>query len=170
MTLTWHIAQVSQAGRRAAVALREHRFTVYCPMETVWRSIPKGGREAIERPLFPGYIFVGVASWNDPEILKETDGRHRIDGLTRIMPTKLSPERLTALVYDMSLRQCAGEFDQTGSHRYLPPKPLVGPLTRSVGRGLTALENLLKTDPNGRIDLVLSGDLVEEDDDFAQAA
>lgn len=170
MTLTWHIAQVTQGGRRAAVALREHRFTVYVPMERVWRSIPKGGREEVERPLFPGYIFVGVAEWNDAAVLQETDGRARIDGLTRIMPTKLSPERLSALVYDMTLRQCAGEFDQTGAHRYLPPKPLTGPLSRTVGRGLTALESLLRTDPNGRIDLLLSGDLVEGDEDFAQAA
>lgn len=170
MTLTWHIAQVSQAGRRAAVSLREHRFTVYCPMERVWKAIPKGSREEVERPLLPGYIFVGVAPWNDVAVLQETDGRARIDGLTRIMPTKLSAERLAALVYDMSLRQCAGEFDKTGSHRYLPPKPLVGPLTRSVGRGLTALESLLRTEPSGRIDLILSGEILDQDEEFAEAA
>lgn len=167
MTLTWHIAQVSQAGRRAAVALREHRFTVYCPMERVWKSVPKGQREELERPLFPGYLFVGLGPTN------RYDHLHDIDGLTKIVPTRLSPERLAALVYDMSLRQCAGEFDQTGAHRYLPPKPLIGPLTRSVGHGMTALQKLLKADDNGRVKLLLSGEILAEerdDDDLARAA
>ena len=62
-------------------------------------------------------------------------------------------------------RQCAGEFDQTSSHRYLPPKPLVGSMNRSVGFGLTALEKLLKTDHQGRMDLVLSGALDGEEDE-----
>lgn len=157
--LTWYIAQVSQAGRRAAVALKEHRFTVYCPMERVWKSIPRGGREAVERPLFPGYLFIGVGPENDYDHLYD------IDGLTKIVPTRISRERLAALVYDMSLRQCAGEFDQTGERRYLPPKPLVGPLTRTVGHGITALERLLKTDANGRMDLLTSGDLGCEEGD-----
>lgn len=163
MTLTWHIAQVSQAGRRAAVALREHRFTVYCPMEVVRKA-----GEVTERPLFPGYLFIGVAPWNDVSILQETDGRARIDGLTRIMETGLSKERLAALVYDMALRQCAGEFDQSGAHRYLPPKPLTGPLNKSIGHGLSALQQLLTQDDNGRLDLLLSGEIVPLDDEAGE--
>ncbi len=152
-TLTWHIAQVTQAGRRAAIALREHRFTVYCPMERIYRNVPKGPREEVERPLFPGYLFVGLGPWNDYDQLYD------IDGLTRIVETRLSKERLASMVYQLMARQCAGEFDQTTSHRYLPPKPLVGSMNRPVGRGLTALARLLRTDPSGRLDLVLSGEL-----------
>ena len=73
-TLTWHIAQVTQAGRRAAIALREHRFTVYCPMERIYRNVPKGPREEVERPLFPGYLFVGLGPWNDYDQLYDIDG------------------------------------------------------------------------------------------------
>lgn len=164
MTLTWYIVQVSQAGRRAAIALREHRFTVYCPMERVWRSIPKGGREAIERPLFPGYLFVAVAPWNDYDHLYD------IDGIVRIVETRLSKERLAVMVYDMTLRQCAGEFDQTEGRRYLPPKPLVGPLNRTVGHGMTALQQLLKADEEGRVSLLLSGALGEDPEEEATAA
>jgi len=165
--LTWYIAQVSQAGRRAAVALKEHRFSVYFPMERVWRSIPKGGREAVDRPLFPGYLFVGAGPWNGDNPL---DQFHNIDGLTRIVPTKLSAERLAQLVYDMTLRQCAGEFDQTAARQYLPPKPLIGPLSHTVGHGLTALERLIKTDAEGRIDLLTSGDILEADEEPVRVA
>ncbi len=164
MTLTWHIAQVTQAGRRAAIALREHRFTVYCPIERTYKSVPKGGREEVERPLFPGYLFVGLGPWNDYDQLYD------IDGLTRIVETRLSRERLASLVYQLMARQCAGEFDQTTSHRYLPPKPMVGSMNRLVGNGLTALGKLLKTDPNGRLDLVLSGELDGEDEEWEAAA
>lgn len=166
--LTWYIAQVSQAGRRAAIALKEHRYSVYFPMERVWRSIPKGVREAVDRPLFPGYLFVGAGPWNSRNHLDEF---HEIDGLTKIIDTKLSPERLAGLVYDMMLRQCAGEFDQTQARQYLPPKPLIGPLSHTVGHGLSALERLIKTDPQGRIDLLTSGEiLAAEPSTFSEAA
>lgn len=161
MTMTWHIAQVTQAGRRAAMALREHRFTVYCPMERVYKSVPRGHREEVERPLFPGYLFVGLGPWNDYDQLYD------IDGLTKIVETKLSRDRLAALVYQLMARQCAGEFDQTTSHRYLPPKPLVGSMNRSVGHGMTALAKLLKTSPEGRLDIVLSGELDGDGEDAA---
>lgn len=163
-TLTWYIAQVTQAGRRAAIALREHHFTVYCPMERIYKSVPKAPREEVERPLFPGYLFVGLGPWNDYDQLYD------IDGLTKIVETKLSKERLASLVYQLMARQCAGEFDQTTSHRYLPPKPLVGSMNRSVGHGLTALGKLLKADPSGRLDLVLSGELDGEIDESWQEA
>lgn len=159
MSLTWHIAQVTQGGRRAAITLREERFTVYCPMERIRRQVKKGPAEEVERPLFPGYLFVGLGPWNDYDQL------YSIDGLTKIVETRLSQERLAAIVYQLMARQCAGEFDQTSSHRYLPPKPLVGSMNRSVGFGLTALEKLLKTDHQGRMDLVLSGALDGEEDD-----
>lgn len=165
MTMTWHIAQVTQAGRRAAIALREHRFMVYCPIERTYKSVPKGPREEVERPLFPGYLFVGLGPWNDYDQL------YGIDGLTKIVETRLSKERLSALVYQLMARQCAGEFDQTTSHRYLPPKPLVGSMSRSVGHGLTALGKLLTTNPNGRLDIILSGELDGEDEEsWSEAA
>lgn len=164
-TLTWHIAQVTQGGRRAAITLREKRFTVYCPMERVKRPAKKGPAEEVERPLFPGYLFVGLGPWND------YDDLYSIDGLTRIVETPMSKPRLASLVYELMVRQCAGEFDQTSSHRYLPPKPLVGSMNRTVGHGMTALEKLLKTNHLGRMELVLSGDLDgEQEDEFDQAA
>jgi hypothetical protein len=47
---------------------------------------------------------------------------------------------------------------------------MVGSMNRLVGNGLTALGKLLKTDPNGRLDLVLSGELDGEDEEWEAAA
>lgn len=158
MTLTWHIAQVSQGGRSAAITLREEGFTVYVPMERIKKPAPKGPAHEVERPLFPGYLFVGIGPRHDKDRL------YTVNGLTRTVETSMSKERLASLVYELMARQCAGEFDQTASHRYLPPKPLVGSMNRTVGHGMTALERLLQTNHLGRMDLVLSGELDDEDE------
>lgn len=165
MTLTWHIAQVTQGGRSAAITLREEGFMIYCPMERIKKPAPKGPAHEVERPVFPGYLFVGLRPNHD------FDRLYSVNGLTRIVETRLSKARLASLVYELMARQCAGEFDQTSSHRYLPPKPLVGSMNRTVGHDLTALQNLLKTNHLGRMELVLSGDLDGgEGDDLELAA
>lgn len=161
--LTWYIAQVTQGGRSAAITLREEGFVVYCPMERIKKPAPKGPAQEVERPLFPGYLFVGLGPSNDKDRL------FSVNGLTKTVETRLSKERLASLVYELMARQCAGEFDQTSSHRYLPPKPLVGSMNRVVGHGLTALERLLQTNHLGRMDLVLSGDL-DGENEYEEAA
>lgn len=167
MKLTWYIAQVTQGGRSAAITLREEGFTVYCPMERIKKPAQKGPAQEFERPLFPGYLFVGLG----PQ--KDFDRLYAINGLTRVVETRLSKDRLASLVYELMARQCAGEFDQTSSHRHLPPKPLVGSMNRVVGHGLTALQNLLHTNHLGRMELVLSGELdgeTEESEALDEAA
>lgn len=154
--LTWYLAQVPVTSQRKVLAtLREHRFTVFSPMETVWKAIPKGGRERIERPLFPGYVFIGLGPWNRYDFLHDVPSIHLIQNTW-------SPDRFAAMVADLAFRQCAGEFDKTEGRHYVPPKPMVGPLNHTLGNDLSALSKLLTTTESGRLDLLLSGELVGE--------
>lgn len=154
--LTWYLAQIAgSTERKTFQALREHRFTVYRPMETKWKSTPRGQRERVEVPLFPGYLFVGVGPGN------RYDHLHDINGLTRIVPTSWPRAAFAGFVQDLAFRQLAGEFDSTGTRQYMPPKPLVGPLAHSIGHGMSALSRLLAADEGGRVRLLLSGALVE---------
>ena len=153
--IVWYLAAMpTLALKKALAALKEHRFTVYAPMETRWKTVPKGPRERVEHPLFPGYAFIGVATWNRYDLL------HDVPGI-RVVPTSWAPINFAAMVADLAFRQCAGEFDKTEANHYVPPKPMTGPLTTKLGDGLTSLEKLLKLDANGRLDLLFSGELVD---------
>lgn len=152
--VVWYLAAMPATAQRKALAtLKEHRFTVYAPMQTRWKSVPKGPRERVEHPMFPGYIFIGVATWNRFDLL------HDVPGI-RIIPTAWSPISFAAMVADFAFRQCAGEFDQTEGHHYVPPKPMTGPLTTTIGKGISSLEKLLTLNEGGRLDLLFSGELL----------
>lgn len=164
--IRWYLAQVASATeRRTLIALREHRLMVYRPMETVWKAVPKKDAIKVQTPYFPGYLFVSLTPEQDRDLLNKIDGLH-------IVPTKWPAPAFGAMVADMAFRQCAGEFDKTGTHTYLPAKPMVGPLDHTVGHGLSALAKLKGSDEQGRIRLLTSGELLNGDpeDDFAKAA
>lgn len=57
MALNWFVA-ISKPAKEtvAAVAIAEKGFSVFLPMDLVWRS-HAGKREQVNRPLFPRYIF-----------------------------------------------------------------------------------------------------------------
>lgn len=164
--IRWYLAQVASATeRRTLIALRQHRLTTYRPMETVWKAVPQKDAIKVQVPYFPGYLFVALSPSQDRDILHDIDGLH-------IVPTKWPAQAFAAMVADMAFRQCAGEFDKTGAHTYLPAKPMVGPLDHTVGHGLSALAKLKGTDEQGRIKLLTSGELINggREDDYAEAA
>lgn len=163
--IRWYLAQIASASeRRVLIALRQHRLTTYRPMETIWKSVPQKDAIKVQAPYFPGYLFVALCPGQGRDLLHEIDGLH-------IVPTKWPAPAFAAMVADMAFRQCAGEFDKTGSHTYLPAKPMVGPMDYSVGHGLSALAKLKGADEQGRIRLLTSGELINGDaDDFAEAA
>jgi hypothetical protein len=154
--LTWHIAQVSTvAERRAVRALRDNGFTVVQPCFTEWKAVPKAPREKVKTPLFPGYLFVGQGP--DTPFDRIHDKRSPI----WIIPHGWPADALSDLICDFAFRELAGEFDKTGEDRYQPPKPVTGPLTRTLGTGLTCLKSLLTMDDRGRLQLLTSGNLIE---------
>lgn len=168
MSMIWHIATVSAvAERRAIRGLRENGFTVVQPCFTVWKAVPKGMRERIKAPMFPGYLFLGSVS---DDLSKIHDPRTPV----HIIPTGRPQASLSRVICDFAFRELAGEFDKTaGEDRHYTPKPVTGPLTRTLGTGLTCLAELMKRDDNGRLDLLTSGELFGDDverDDLDLAA
>ncbi len=153
--IVWYLAAMpALAQKKALAALKEHRFTVYAPMQTRWKAVPKGPRERVEHPMFPGYIFIGVATWNRFDLL------HDVPGI-RVIPTAWNAISFAAMVADFAFRQCAGEFDKTEGHHYVPPKPMTGPLATTIGKDMSCLDKLMKRDANGRLDLLFSGELLD---------
>lgn len=154
--ITWYLAQITtSAERKAILALRENGFTVYRPAERRHKPTGRGQKEAMEAPLFPGYLFVGMTRE------ASFDKLHGLPTPVRIIQTAWPQPAFAAMVADLAFRQLAGEFDRTGSRTYLPPKPLSGPLMRTLGTGLTCLKELLTRDENGRLDLLLTGQLID---------
>jgi hypothetical protein len=168
MTMIWHLATVSGAAERTAIkGLRQNGFTVVQPCLTVWKSVPKGQREKVKTPMYPGYLFLGQSSYVDLD--KIHDPRTPI----RIVHQRWKQERLFRVVCDHAFRELAGEFDKTGDDRHHTPKPMTGPLTRKLGTGLSCLGELLTRDDQGRLDLLTSGEMFaddEEDEDDLQLA
>jgi hypothetical protein len=163
--LKWYIAQVATLTERKAVkSLRELGFNTYLPCLREWKSVPKGPREKEERPLFPGYLFIGVGPG------ARFDKIHEARVPVHIVPNGWPAEAFADMVNDLAFRQLAGEFDKTGTETYLPKKPITGPLTRTLGKGMTCLSALLKRDANGRLDLLLSGELIEGGEPIGEEA
>ena len=155
--MIWHIAQVSPAAERRVIrGLRENGFTVVQPCLTVWKSVPKGPRERIKTPMFPGYVFLG-----QPEATP-FDRIHDPRTPVRIIPNGWRQEPLGRLICDFAFRELAGEFDKTQTETYRPGKPMTGPLSRSLGHGMSALKTLLITSDSGRLGLLFSGELFED--------
>ncbi|MGV3580011.1 transcription termination/antitermination NusG family protein [Brevundimonas sp.] len=153
--LTWYLAAVSTpAHRKALIALKEKRFTVFAPMLTRWKSVPKGPRVTEEHPMFPGYVFIGLGPWNDFDELYSIP-------TVRVILTPWPKDRMAAMVADLAFRQCAGEFDKTGGQHYVPPKPMTGPLATTLGKDMSDLQKLLTKDEHGRLQLLFSGALVD---------
>ena len=159
MTMIWHLATVSALAERKAIrGLRENGFTVVQPCLTVWKSVPGKTREKVKAPMFPGYLFLGQGSGVGLDRIH--DPRTPI----RIVPHGWRQETLFRLVCDFAFRELAGEFDKTGEDRPYMPKPVTGPLTHTLGNGMTCLAALLKLDDRGRLDLLTSGDLIGAED------
>lgn len=108
--LAWCIA-MTEPGRelRAWEGLREQGFTAYLPMETVWKNFRNKPRERTERPLFVGYMFVGVASWQCHHGMKAIAGIRGYVKNGRGEPAAVDP----LFVYGLQASQCAGELNRT---------------------------------------------------------
>jgi transcription antitermination factor NusG len=110
--LAWYV--IRSATRREATAERELRaagFPVYLPCLTRWRR-HAGVKEKIRRPLFPGYIFVGIdhARQSFAQI-RGVDGVHALvskpglDGAPAEIPLHWVSQVLVAEIF--------GAFDET---------------------------------------------------------
>jgi transcriptional antiterminator RfaH len=88
-SLTWYVVVVSpRMEANAEKALQDRRFTTYVPQETYWARHRMRNRVIkIERqkPLIPGYLFLGFSAANTWYSLRD------VDGVTGVISSNGSP-------------------------------------------------------------------------------
>lgn len=111
--LAWYVVHVApRAERKAADDLDRAGIASFVPTSTVWRrkrrmGIVHADWRQITRPLFPGYMLVGIASPADWQAVRGCDGY----GYT--VSAEGAPLRIPALdVIALAARVDSGEFDQ----------------------------------------------------------
>lgn len=148
--LVWFAIRTrSLCEHKVVVGLRERGFDAYLPAEADWKRNKAGGRERRERPLIPGYVFVGVGEGKSLYFAMQVESAIGVvgwDGRAR----EIDPR----FVYGLRSRQAAGEFDHTASKRDAFRKDmkakvlLKGPYQDLIGR-------ILKTGKDGRVELMM---------------
>lgn len=115
--LTWYIARTAtQREGRAVEALTELGFSVYLPQLTRWHRLARA-KKRIHRPLFPGYLFVGID--HDRQSIYEATNADGVHAFLRLG----TPEP-RALAYDVvqafRSAEAMGLFDKTRRTRKEP--------------------------------------------------
>lgn len=152
--IQWFIV-MTEPGRelRAWDWLREQGFTAYLPMETVWKTHRSKPRERVDRPLYVGYMFVGIASWQSHHAVR------MIHGVRGFVMRQGQPAQVDPLfVYGLQASQCAGEFNRTPPAAS-DPKPDAAPTVTVdlAGPYSEDIKATLEADERGRIAMLLSG-------------
>lgn len=139
---TWYA--VRAATRREGTAfdgLTERGFSVFLPMVTLWRRQRRGGDEKVQRPLFPGYMFVLCSEQDFPDI----QGVEAVHQFVRYVKNdELTPMPIPlAAVIEMQAAERLGEFDYTRTIKpqYRPKKGekvkvIAGPWQSFIGKVL----------------------------------
>ncbi|WP_167765424.1 MULTISPECIES: transcription termination/antitermination protein NusG [unclassified Brevundimonas] len=148
--LVWFAMRTkSLCEHKVVIGLRERGFDAYLPAEADWKRNKTGSRERRERPLIPGYVFVGVGPGKSLYFAMQVESATGVvgwDGQAR----EIDPR----FVYGLRARQAAGEFDHTASKRdaFRPGMKakvlLKGPFQDLIGR-------ILKSGKDGRVELMM---------------
>lgn len=168
--LTWYAVQTNpQCERRAHAGLKGRGFEAFMPVETHWGRSRAKKRERVNKPLFTGYLFVGLRPNQSLYEVRQQDGvRGWVCGTdgqpvnVGRVPIILPDGNLARgpdgkleyynFVYDLRARQAAGEFDHTparrsqfgkGDHARVtldgPYKGLIGEVMRATDEGRVEL-------------------------------
>ncbi len=148
---------VRSATRREASAhdgLVERGFTVFLPMITRWRRSRRGD-EKIERPLFPGYMFVLCAPCDFPDILA-LEGVHQF--VRYMKDDEMTPMQIPLVaIIGIQAAECRGEFDYT---RVIKPeyRPKKGDRVMvTAGTWQSYIGKLLATPTKNRAHVMIEG-------------
>lgn len=111
--LTWFVARCEPgAERRALDGLRERRICAYLPVEKRWQWV-RGRKRLIERPLFVGYLFVGIAMPRQSLYAVK-----RVSGIEGAVEVAGVPRAVDAwAVVQIAAAELSGLFDHTGPKR-----------------------------------------------------
>lgn len=148
--LVWYaLRSDARSEQRVTEGLIERGFAVYLPLETRWHRTRKG-RSPKDRALIPGYLFVGLAPGQSVYGALQVDGARSVIGVAG-QARAIDP----GFIYELQLRQEAGEFDQTAAKRFKlkvgdSARILHGPFRDQIGQ-------LMSVGEDGRIKLLLSG-------------
>src|SRR5260370_182762 len=115
------IRSATRRENSAHDGLVEQGFTVFLPCETRW-SQNRWTKVKVERPLFPGYMFVLCAPCDFPDILA-IEGVHQF--VRYMVGDELAPMPIpTAAIIEIQANERRGAFDATRTYKppYRPKK------------------------------------------------
>lgn len=176
--LTWYAIETNpQCEVRACRGLKEQGFTAYLPVETNWKRSRAKQRERVDKPLFTGYLFVGITPEQQLWPVRHVDGVRGIVSLNGepyeiglfYLPEK--PNEPVHFVYWLQSRQAMGEFDHTPARKSVYRK---GDRARVLnGQFKGHVGEMLEADDRGRVKIMLEGIFGGKmwiDDDHLEAA
>jgi len=112
--LRWFIARCEPMSERKTIdGLKERRITAYIPLERRYHW-SKGRKRLIERPLFVGYLFVGLWFLNDRPARQTFHDVERVSGISGMVEVggkraQIDPWSLLQI----AALESAGLFDHT---------------------------------------------------------
>lgn len=149
------VRTATRRERPAAKALGERGFTVFLPMEARWGR-GRWTREAVHRPLLPGYLFV-LAKAGDLQQVQDTEGVHQLvgyydeEGGSRALPIPLEA------ILEIQAEERAGAYDRTRLVKveYRPRRGDKVKVTR--GPWISFIGKVLATPKKDRAHVMLEG-------------
>ncbi|WP_332657348.1 transcription termination/antitermination protein NusG [Brevundimonas sp.] len=117
MTQIWYAARTEGRGEKAAAeAIRELKLDVFLPCETRLRRTRKG-KERIEHPLLPGYLFVGT----NPDALGDIYAVAKLSHVVDVVRLRSGTAAEIPASFVNGLRAAveAGDFDFTPKRKPL---------------------------------------------------
>lgn len=164
--LIWYaVLTTPRSEERAAAGLRERGFDVFMPFETRLKRTKDNSRARIDRPLWPGYLFVGI----NPDcagiyhvrlqegvrgVVVGTDGKPARIGWIDL-PKSDGGVRKVHIVNWLRERQASGEFDYTPARRTVFAKGARAKVTAGQFQG--SVGTMTAEDEMGRVRIELEG-------------
>jgi transcription antitermination factor NusG len=154
MSIWYCIRTATRQEAKALARLDDKGYAVFLPCETVKRRLG-GADERVDRPLFPGYMFILCEPHDHPEILK-MEGVHQFVRVGTGDDLRPFPWP-TGFVIGLQAQERAGAFDRTRSEKvqYRPRKDDRVQITAGPYQAYFA--KVLNTPRGDRVHLMIEG-------------
>jgi hypothetical protein len=111
--LLWHVGTtLPRQERKAHGGLTEFGAVVFAPMQVRWAHYARDKR-AVERALFPGYVFIGLRPGQGLQASQEERQRMGVSDILYL--TESQSRALASFLFQIACRQAEGEFDDDGT-------------------------------------------------------
>lgn len=152
----WVVRTATRREMTALASLQDLGFTVYLPVERRWvHAFRSPTREAVDRPLFPGYLFV-LAPEHALGPVWDADGVHTVVCIDTVKGPRPMAVPIKA-VLELQTEEREGLFDSTRSVRpvYRPKKGHSVKIT--AGPWMNFLAKVLATPRGQRAQVMVEG-------------